>query len=79
MTLRKITTDNCVRFVPKSEQTKEKEIKPKTIKCSSRPCYQDKIFSINIKKFVKDFAAGVFGILKRITNCYFHLKNIQKR
>ena len=29
MTLRKIIVDNSVRYVPKSEQTKEKEIKPK--------------------------------------------------
>ena len=29
MTLRKITIDNSVRYIPKSEQTKEKEIKPK--------------------------------------------------
>ena len=35
MTLRKITIDNSVRYVPKSEQTKEKEIKTKTIKAGS--------------------------------------------
>ena len=29
MTLRKITIDNSVRYIPKSEQTKEREIKPK--------------------------------------------------
>ena len=29
MTLRKITIDNSVRYIPKSEQTKEKEIKQK--------------------------------------------------
>ena len=29
MVLRKITIDNSVRYVPKSDQTKEKEIKPK--------------------------------------------------
>ena len=29
MTLRKISIDNSVRFIPKSEQTKEREIKPK--------------------------------------------------
>ena len=32
MTLRKTTVDNSVRYIPKSEQTKEKEIKPKTTK-----------------------------------------------
>ena len=34
MTLRKITIDNSIRYVPKSEQTKE-NIKPKTIKAGS--------------------------------------------
>ena len=29
MTIRKITVDNSVRYIPKSEQTKEREIKPK--------------------------------------------------
>ena len=32
MVLRRITKDNSVRYVPKSEQTKEKEIKPKNNK-----------------------------------------------
>ena len=37
MTLRKITIDKSVRYIPKSEQTKEREIKPKskTIKAGS--------------------------------------------
>ena len=30
MTLRKITIDNSLRYIPKSEQTKEKDFKPKT-------------------------------------------------
>ena len=42
MTLRKITIDNSVRYVPKSEQTKEKEIKPKSIKAGSLPRKQSK-------------------------------------
>ena len=29
MTFRKVTVDNSVRYIPKSEQTKEREIKPK--------------------------------------------------
>ena len=29
MTLGKITVDNSVTYIPKSEQTKEREIKPK--------------------------------------------------
>ena len=64
MTLRKITVDNSVRYVPKTEQTKEKEIKPKTIKAGSLPRKKNKNFSQNNKKFVKNFTAGGFGILK---------------
>ena len=30
MTLRKITIDNSVRYIPKNEQTKEKNNEPKT-------------------------------------------------
>ena len=41
MTSRKITIDNSVRYVPKSEQTKEKEIKPKKIKAGSLPQKQN--------------------------------------
>ena len=63
MVLRKIANDNSVRYVPKKEQTKEKEIKPKTIKSSSLPRNQDKNFSEYNQKFPKDFAAGGFGIL----------------
>ena len=37
MTLRKITIDNSVRYIPITEKTKEREIKPKTIKAGSLP------------------------------------------
>ena len=37
MTLRKITIDNFVRYIPKNEKTKESDIKPKTIKAGSLP------------------------------------------
>ena len=60
MTLRKKTIDNSVRYVPKTEQTKEKDSKPKTTKAGSLPPKQNKLFSKNNKKFVKDFAAGGF-------------------
>ena len=63
MVLRKITIDNSVRYIPITEKTKEKEIKPKTIKAGSLPRKKDKIFSENNKKFVEDFAAGGFGKL----------------
>ena len=64
MTLRKITVDNSVRYVPKNEQTKEKDTKPKTIKAGSLPRKQSKKFAKNNKKFVKDFTASGFAILK---------------
>ena len=64
MTLRKITIDNSVRYIPVIEQIKEKNIKPKTIKAASLPRKKNKNFSKNNKKFVKDFTASGFGILK---------------
>ena len=42
MTLEKITIDNSVRYIPKSEQTKEGEIKSKKIKDGSVPRKQNK-------------------------------------
>ena len=52
MTLRKITIDNSVRYIPKSEQTKERDIKrkTKTIKAGSLPRKQNKDISQNSKK-----------------------------
>ena len=44
MTLGKTTIDNSLRYVPKSEQTKERDFKPKTIKASSLPRQQNKTF-----------------------------------
>ena len=64
MTLRKITIDNSVRYIPKSEQTKEKNNKPKRIKAGSLPRKQNKNVSQNSKKFLKNVAASVFAILK---------------
>ena len=60
MVLRMITNDNSVRYTPKSEQTKEKEAKPKTIKASPLPRKQNKNISQNNKKWI----ASGFGILK---------------
>ena len=71
MVLRKITIDNSVRYILKSEQTKEREIKPKKIKAGSVPRKQKKNISQNSKKFLKNVAASGFAILKRIMNCYF--------
>ena len=67
MVLRKITVDNSVRYIPKSEQTKD--IKQTTTKNKkTQPILggkQNKKFSKNNKKFVKDFTASGFGILTK--------------
>ena len=64
MTLRKIPFDNSVRYIPKSEQTKERDSKPKTTKAGSLSRRENKNISRIIKKFVKDFAASGFRILE---------------
>ena len=66
MTLRKITYDNCVKHIPKSEQTRE--IKQNRLKNKLTPRKQN--ISQN-KKFLNNVAAQGFAILKRIMNCYF--------
>ena len=68
MVLRKITVDNSVRYIPKSEQTKD--IKQTTTKNKKTQSIlgggkQNKKFSKNNKKFVKDFTASGFGILTK--------------
>ena len=65
MALRKITIDNSVRYIPKSEQIKEKEIEPKSIKAGSLPRKQNKNNSQNSKKFLKNVAASGFGKLTK--------------
>ena len=64
MTFRKITIDNGVRHIPKSEQTKEREIKPKKIKAGSVAPKQNKNISQNSEKFLKNVAASGFAKLK---------------
>ena len=64
MTLRKITIDNSVRYIPKSEQTKEKNIKSKPIKARSLPRKQNKNISQNSKKFLKKISASGFKYRK---------------
>ena len=64
MTLRKVTIDNSVRYIPKSEQTKEREIKSKTIKAGSLPRRQNKNISQNNKKLLKKVTASGFKYLK---------------
>ena len=65
MTLRKITIDNSVRYIPATEQIKEENNKQETIKAASLPRKKNKNFSRNSKKFVKDFAAGGFVVLTK--------------
>ena len=64
MTLKKITIDNSVRYIPITEKAKEKEIKPKTIKAGSLPRKQDKKISQNSKKILKNFSASGFKYIK---------------
>ena len=65
MTLRKILINNSVRYIPITEKTKEREIKPKTTKAGSLPRKQNKNISQNSKKFLKNISASGF---KYITN-----------
>ena len=68
--MRKITIDNSVIYIPKNEQTKE--IKQNPTKNKIQPVSGGKLntrntnknFSKNNKKFVEDFTAGGFAILK---------------
>ena len=64
MTLRKKIIDNSVRYVPKSEKPKEKEIKPKKVKAGSLPCKQIKIISQNSRKFFEIISASGFSIIE---------------
>ena len=62
MVLRKITIDNSVRYIPKSEQRREN--KTKTIKAGSLPRKQSKNISQNNKNFIKNVVAIGFAVLK---------------
>ena len=65
MTLRKITIDNSVRYIPITEkEIKQNTTKNKKIQPVSGGGKQNKKFAKNNKKFVKDFTAGGFAILK---------------
>ena len=65
MTLRKITIDDSVRYIPKSGQSKEINVKTRTIKAGSLPRKQNKNFSRNNKKFLTNVAASGFGVLTK--------------
>ena len=70
MTLRKITIDNSVRYVPKSEQistkNKKQSDKIQPISGGGKPNTrkQNKNISQNSKKFLKNVAASGFADLK---------------
>ena len=63
MTLRKITIDKSVRYVPKNEKPKEKEIKPNKVKAGSLHPEQNKKPSQNNKKFLVNISTSGFTTL----------------
>ena len=66
MVLRKITIDNSVKYVPITEKDiKQNTIKNKKNQRISGGGKQNKKFSKNNKKFVKDFTASGFGVLTK--------------
>ena len=71
MTLRIITVDNSVRYIPITEKEnkqntiKNKKFQPVSGGGKSNMRKQDKKFSKNNKKFVKDFTASGFGVLTK--------------
>ena len=66
MTLRKITIDNSVKYIPITEKEIEQNTtKNKKIEPISGGGKQNKKFSKNNKKFVKDFTASGFGVLTK--------------
>ena len=58
MTLRKITFDSSVRYIPKTDQIEGGFIKPNKRKNNSVPRKQNKKLSQNNKKFIKDSIGG---------------------
>ena len=84
MVLRKITIVNSVRYIPKSEQTKETKQNPTENKKQSDKIQpisgggkpntrkQNKNISQNNKKFIKNVVANGCGVL---TKCMYIYKN----
>ena len=66
MVIRKLTIDNFVKFVPIAEKDiKQNTTKNKKIHPISGGGKQNKKFSKNNKKFVKEFTASGFGVLTK--------------
>ena len=64
MVLRKNTIDNSVRYIPKSEQTKERKIKPNTKKLVHFLVNKTKILHKTIKSSLKTIQHKVSNIPK---------------
>ena len=62
MTLRKHTTDDSVRYIPKGEQTGV--VKQNTLKNKPTSRKPNKDISQNNKKFLNNVAAQGFGLFK---------------
>ena len=60
-----MTIDNSVRYIPKTEKTNEKEIKPKKVKAGSLPRKQNKKPSQNNKNFLKNISASGFKYITK--------------
>ena len=65
MSLRKITGDNIIRYIPKNEQTKEGGIKPNKIKDNATPGKQNEKISRNIKKLLNNISASGFKYITK--------------
>ena len=63
MTFRNITVDNSVKIISHSEQTKERDNKPNTLKSNSPPRKQNTIISQNNKNLLNIKAVQGFRIL----------------
>ena len=64
MTLRKITIDNSLNYIPKSEQNQERDIKTKMIEINLLSRKQNKIVPQNKRNFLKNNVAERFRKLK---------------
>ena len=71
MTLRKITTDNSVKYIPQSEQTQERGSKTNTRKNFPFTRKQNKNLSRKNKNSNKNVKAKGISIIKCITVCCF--------
>ena len=68
MVLRKLSIDNSVRYIPKSEQTRDNKLNRMKNKKQSeqiQPIKQNKNISQNNKKFIKNVVASGFGVLTK--------------